>query len=82
MSTAKSTSIKAEMAVFESSGKRGRMMEQAYQYLMSVPPTNVEAERAFSTAGVLCTKLRSPEATSAARAFNAMTVGEFFNLLE
>lgn len=52
-------SIKAEMAVFDSSGQRGRMMEQAYQYLLSVPPTSVEAERAFSAAGVLCTKLRS-----------------------
>jgi len=31
-------STKAEMAVFESSGKRGRSLEQAYNYLMSVPP--------------------------------------------
>lgn len=52
-------SIKAEMAVFESSGKRGRSLEQAYKYLLTVPPTSVEAERAFSAAGVLCTKLRN-----------------------
>jgi len=52
-------SIKAEMAVFTSSGQRGRCLEQAYQYLLSIPPTSVEAERAFSAAGVLCTKLRS-----------------------
>ena len=52
-------SIKAEMAVFESSGKRGRSLEQAYRYLLTVPPTSVEAERAFSAAGVLCTKLRN-----------------------
>ena len=51
--------IKAEMAVFLSSGKRGRWLEQAYRYLLSIPPTSVEAERAFSGAGVLCTKLRS-----------------------
>lgn len=52
-------SIKAEMAVFESSGKRGRCLEQAYNYLLSIPPSSVEAERAFSSAGALCTKLRS-----------------------
>lgn len=52
-------SIKAEMAVFDSSGKRGRCLEQVYKYLLSVPPTSVEAERAFSAAGALCTKLRS-----------------------
>ena len=53
------TSIKAEMAVYESSGKRGRCLDQVYNYLLSIPPTSVEAERAFSSAGGLCTKLRS-----------------------
>jgi len=52
-------SIKAEMAVFTSGGRRGRCLEQVYQFLLSVPPTSVEAEHAFSAAGVLCTKLRS-----------------------
>lgn len=51
--------IKAEMAVYESSGKRGRCLEKCYQYLLTVPPTSVEAERAFSAAGLLCSKLRS-----------------------
>ena len=51
--------IKTEMSVFNSSGRRGRCLERAYQYLLSIPPTSVEAECAFSTAGVLCTKLRS-----------------------
>ena len=52
-------SIKAEMAVFGSDRKRGRCLEQVYHYLMSILPTSVEAERAFSAAGVLCTKIRS-----------------------
>ena len=53
-------SINAEMAVFSSSGRRGRCPEQAYQYLLSIPPTSVEAERALlAAAGVLCTKLQS-----------------------
>jgi len=52
-------SIKAEMAVFDSTGKRGRCLQKVYEYLMSCPATSVEAERAFSAAGVLCTKLRT-----------------------
>lgn len=51
--------IKAEMAVYESTGKRGRSLEEAYHYLLTIPPTSVEAERAFSAAGVLCNKLRN-----------------------
>jgi len=41
-------SIKAEMAVYESTGKRGRCLQQVYEYLLACPPTSVEAERAFS----------------------------------
>ena len=52
-------SIKAELAVFASSGRRGRCLEQVYGYLLTIPATSVEAERAFSAAGVLATKVRS-----------------------
>jgi len=51
--------IRTEMAVFESSGVRGRGLQLVYNYLQSIPPASVEAERAFSAAGVLCTKIRS-----------------------
>ena len=51
--------IKAEMPLFASSGKRGRLLQQAYDYPMTVPPMSVEAERAFSAAGIICNKLRS-----------------------
>ena len=51
--------IKSEMAVFECSGVRGRLLHLVYCYLQSIPPTSVEAERAFSAAGILCTKIRS-----------------------
>jgi len=46
------------MAVFESSGVRGRGLQLVYNYLQSIPPASVEAERAFA-AGILCTKIRS-----------------------
>ena len=51
--------IRSEMAMFESTGKRGRGLELVYKYLLSIPPSSVNAERAFSAAGVLCTKVRS-----------------------
>ena len=34
-------------------------LQAVYSYLMTVPPTSVEAERAFSAAGLFVTKLRS-----------------------
>ena len=51
--------IKIEMAIFDNNGKRGRFLQKAYEYLMSILATSVEAECAFSTAGCLCTKIRS-----------------------
>ena len=53
------TAIKSEMNVFEMSGVRGRSLQLVYAYLISIPPTSVEAERAFSSAGLLCCKIRS-----------------------
>ena len=49
------------MAAFECSGVRGRILQLGYSYLQSIPDrsTSVEAERAFSAAGILCTKIRS-----------------------
>jgi len=45
-------------SVFECSGVRGRILQLVYSYLQSIPPTSVEAERDFSAAGTLCTKIR------------------------
>ena len=49
-------SFGCQMAVFECSGVRGRILQlvYSYRYLQSV-----EAERAFSAAGILCRKIRS-----------------------
>ena len=51
--------IKSEMAIFECSGVRGRILQLVCSYLQSIAPTSVEAERAISAAGTLCTKIRS-----------------------
>lgn len=53
------STLRKEMALFESVGKRGHHLDLAYQYLMSIPPTSVESERAFSAAGCIGTKIRS-----------------------
>lgn len=48
-----------EMSLFENGGIRGKFLELAYQALLTIPPTSIEAERAFSSAGNVCTSLRT-----------------------
>jgi len=39
---------------------RGRYLKLVYDYLLSIPgPTSVEAKRAFSASGVICSRLRT-----------------------
>ena len=51
--------IKKEMSVYEGNGYRGPILQRIRQHLLTVPPTSVESERAFSVAGNFCTKIRS-----------------------
>lgn len=51
--------IKQELALFQSVGNRGFYMSKVYNYLLMIKPTSVESERAFSSAGYFCNKLRS-----------------------
>ena len=51
--------IKQEMNLFEAIRKRPTKLELVFNALLSIPPTLVEAERAFSAAGLFVTKLRS-----------------------
>jgi hypothetical protein len=51
--------IKAEMQLYARTGNRGTCLKKVHDYLMSISATSDEAERAFSAAGVLCSKLRS-----------------------
>lgn len=53
------SAIKSETALFDSSGRRGSFLRAVYSYLLTVPPTSVEAERAFSAAGLFVSKLHS-----------------------
>ena len=38
---------------------RGRYLQLVYDYLLSIPPTSVEAERASSASGLICSRLRT-----------------------
>ena len=51
--------IKAEMALFSSSGHRGRCLQTVQLAADINTSTSVEAKRAFSADGIFCTKLRS-----------------------
>ena len=51
--------IKQEMNLFEATRKRPTKLEHLFKALLSIPPTSVGAERAFSAAGLFVTKLRS-----------------------
>ena len=47
-----------ELAVFESARERTNNIFNLYEAQKSAPPKSVEAERAFSAAGLFITKLR------------------------
>lgn len=51
--------IKKEMHLFEYGGSRGKYLQFAYDCLLSMVPTSVESERAFSSAGFLASHIRS-----------------------
>lgn len=53
------STIRKECSLFETNGTRGYYLTKVYNFLRSVPPTSVEAERAFSAAGYIQNKLRS-----------------------
>lgn len=51
--------LKREIATFVANGVRGELLEKCYKYLLAIPPTSVESERAFSASTLICTKIRS-----------------------
>ena len=51
--------IKREMTILETTGQRPPCLDQIFKAVSTLPPTSVEAERAFSAAGLFVTKMRS-----------------------
>lgn len=54
-----SSKIQKEMSLFEGGGSRGDHLQKIYNYLITIKPTSVEAERAFSAAGYINSKIRN-----------------------
>ena len=54
-----SFSLSPEFKLFESTRKRTEKLDLLYQALLTIKPTSVESERAFSLGGSFCTKVRS-----------------------
>ena len=52
-------SLNKEMALLEATGYKSKYLNLVDQALRTIPPTSVEAERAFSAAGIFITKLRA-----------------------
>ena len=50
--------LKKEMSLFEDESVRGKYLQQVYDLLLTIRPTSVESERAFSAAGIILNKLR------------------------
>lgn len=53
------STIKKELALFQHGGTRGVHLQIVYDSLLTIRPTSVEAERAFSSAGYLVSKVRA-----------------------
>ena len=51
--------VQKEYEVFEASGRKPANIQRLYEALLTIQPTSVEAERAFSACGLFVTKLRS-----------------------
>jgi len=51
--------VKKEMNLFEVTKKRSNNLEQLFCALITIKPTSVEPERAFSATGLFVTKLRN-----------------------
>ena len=55
----RSQTVKKEMSLFEATKKRPENLEKLYRALLTIKPTSVEPERAFSAMGLFITKLRN-----------------------
>lgn len=51
--------LSKEIEMFTTGGVRGRNLQTAYKYLLTIPPTSVECERCFSSSSYINNKIRS-----------------------
>ena len=53
--------VRSELQLFNSKGQRGKYLEMVYKSLLTIKPSTVDAERIFSSAGFLVSRLRTRE---------------------
>ena len=51
--------VNNEIIILERENRRSKYLNLVYNNLLTIKPTSVESERAFSVAGIICTKIRS-----------------------
>lgn len=51
--------ISQEIDLLNEGGNLGINLQLAFDYLKTIPPTSVESERCFFSAGLICSKIRS-----------------------
>ena len=74
----KDKALELETSAFEQSGRRSEILENLYKAMCTIPPTSVEAERAFSAVGLFVTKLRSSLADNTIDAL--LTLKNYFRM--
>jgi len=57
--TARSQVVKKEMNLFDTTKKRPENLDKLYHALLTIKPTSVEPERAFSAMELFTTKIRN-----------------------
>ena len=55
----RSQTVEKEMSLFEATKKRPENLEKLYHALLTIKPTSVEPEKAFSAIGLFITKLKN-----------------------
>ena len=63
------------MALFEANGNKSKYLNLVDRTSRTIPPTSVEAERAFSAAGFFVTKLR---ARLSKKSIDSLMVPEYY----
>ena len=51
--------MKKELSFYKATGQKSATLERLYKALLTIKPSSVESERAFSTTGFFMTKLRT-----------------------
>jgi len=69
--------LKQAFTLFRNTGKRTPNLQNLYDVLLTIKPTSIDTERAFSISANFCTKIRSRLAD---KSINALLFLKYFHL--